>query len=354
MSAAATNSRPISPLVFNAEGTLTPSRCVNVSWLPQSSGSVFISAHADGSVYLHQKIVGNSSDTRLLERTSNEPSLRQISATQQLCPASSDGASGIAAAAVSPLGKYIALACRDGVLKILEIPSGTLVAGFKSYYGGLVCCSWSPDGKLIAMGGEDDLVAVYNFEKKNIVAHLQGPSSWVSGVAFDPWAAPIVDSDSSLEGVRYRLASVGQDCQAILWEVGAGLLENTTVGSVSASAGGRGGSNVDDSTVGMDVDRLDVNGNNPYSTSSGGSYNFITGAAGAGAGGGNINSKIAPALPRSEMTFIEPLSQLKIHIEPLCDVVFEPNSMLVSSNDGSVKKFLRPQSGLRTERAASG
>lgn len=319
-----TNSRPISSVVFNAQGNLTPSRCVSVSWLPGSTGSFLTSVHADGSVYLHQKIIGNSSDTLLLERTSNDSALRPAASAQLLHRAAVDG---IAASAVSPSGKHIALACRDGTLRVLEIPSGVLISGFKAYYGGLLCCSWSQDGKLIAAGGEDDLVAVYNFEKRQLVAHLQGHTSWVSGVAFDPWAPSLdveTSSPSSLEKGRYRLASVGQDCQGMLWEVGAGLLE-------SNSGGGGGGLNsinsggVGRTSDGMDIDGEGVRGNSPY-----------------GGGGGGGNNVIAPALPRTEMTFLEPLSQLKMHIEPLCDVVFEPNAMLVSSNDGSVKKFIRP------------
>jgi WD domain, G-beta repeat len=306
-------------------------------------------------VFLHQKIIGNSSDTRLLERTSIEPALRPAVTAQQLHRA---GGSGITAASVAPSGKHIALACRDGALRVLEIPSGTLICGFKAYYGGLLCCSWSSDGKLIAAGGEDDLVAVYNFEKRQLVAHLQGHTSWVSGVAFDPWA-PSLDAEttsaaSSVEGGRYRLASVGQDCQGILWEVGAGLLESgannnnrdSSIGGVVMGNNDNHGA-VDD---GMDIDGVDVNGNNPYGTSSGGGF--------GGGGGGDIhrnNSVIAPALPRSEMTFLDPLAQLKMHIEPLCDVVFEPNAMLVSSNDGSVKKFVRPQNaGAGAEPAAGG
>jgi WD40 repeat protein len=298
LSAGPTNSRPISSVVFNAEGSLTPSRCVSVAWLPGSKGSFFTSAHADGNVFLHQKIIGNSSDTRLLERTSTDSSLRPAATAQQL-----HQGKGINAAATSPNGKYIALACRDGTLHILEIPSGTLVAGFTSYYGGLLCCSWSSDGALIAAGGEDDLVAIYNFEKRQLVAHLQGHTSWVSAVAFDPWAPSL---ESSGDGGRYRLASVGQDCQGILWEVGSGVLDSN---SRSASI-----------PDGVDVD----------STRGGG-------GALVGSGG-----RIAPALPRAEMTFLEPLTQLKLHSQPLCDVVLEPGAMLVSSNDGSLKKFVRP------------
>ena len=41
------------------------------------------------------------------------------------------------------------------------ITSMELVASARSYFGGLLCVCWSPDGKYIVLGGEDDLVTVY-------------------------------------------------------------------------------------------------------------------------------------------------------------------------------------------------
>jgi WD40 repeat protein len=38
-----------------------------------------------------------------------------------------------------------------------------LVGTARSYFGGLLCAAWSPDGKYIVAGGEDDLVTVYRF-----------------------------------------------------------------------------------------------------------------------------------------------------------------------------------------------
>jgi len=35
------------------------------------------------------------------------------------------------------------------------------LATLQSYYGGLHCCAWSPDGRYVAAGGEDDMLALY-------------------------------------------------------------------------------------------------------------------------------------------------------------------------------------------------
>uniref|UniRef100_A0A3P9DT89 DM1 locus, WD repeat containing n=1 Tax=Maylandia zebra TaxID=106582 RepID=A0A3P9DT89_9CICH len=118
----------------------------------------------------------------------------------------------------------------------------------KSYFGGLLCVSWSPDGKYLATGGEDDLVTGH------------GHKSWVNVVAFDPFTTSLEDEEpmelsgseedlhqgaqnnsmhfgrvrtsstlsrlsrhSSKGGgspsVTYRFGSVGQDTQFCLWDL---------------------------------------------------------------------------------------------------------------------------------------
>lgn len=47
--------------------------------------------------------------------------------------------------------------------------------------------AWSADGNLVAAGGEDDLITVYSLVSKAVAAVCQGHSSWITGVAFDPW-----------------------------------------------------------------------------------------------------------------------------------------------------------------------
>ena len=66
----------------------------------------------------------------------------------------------------------------------------TLVCALQSYYGGLQCVAWSPDGRYIATGGEDDLVSIYGMAERGVVAWGEGHSSWVMQVAFVPWYVP--------------------------------------------------------------------------------------------------------------------------------------------------------------------
>ena len=105
----------------------------------------------------------------------------------------------------------------------------------QSYFGGLLCCAWSPDGRYVAAGGEDDLVSVYGLQERAVVACGEGHRSWVSAVAFDPWACqpahapplppPLAAEQQQQQGGGappesvYRLATGGQDCRAAVWEV---------------------------------------------------------------------------------------------------------------------------------------
>ena len=61
------------------------------------------------------------------------------------------------------------------------------MVSMQSYFGGVCCVCWSPDGRYIAAGGEDDLVSIYGMAERGVVAWGEGHSSWVMQVAFDPW-----------------------------------------------------------------------------------------------------------------------------------------------------------------------
>ncbi|XP_068848165.1 dystrophia myotonica WD repeat-containing protein isoform X3 [Capricornis sumatraensis] len=121
----------------------------------------------------------------------------------------------------------------------------------KSYFGGLLCVCWSPDGRYVVTGGEDDLVTVWSFAEGRVVARGHGHKSWVNAVAFDPYttraeeaAAAGADGERSGEeeeepeagstgsgggaplsplpkagSITYRFGSAGQDTQFCLWDL---------------------------------------------------------------------------------------------------------------------------------------
>ena len=86
---------------------------------------------------------------------------------------------------------------------------------YSSYYGGLICVCWSPDGKYILTGGQDDLVSIWSLADCCIVARCEGHQSWVTAVAFDPWRCDVGN---------YRFGSVGEDCRLLLWDFSVNML----------------------------------------------------------------------------------------------------------------------------------
>lgn len=87
----------------------------------------------------------------------------------------------------------------------------------------MICVCWSPDGKYIVTGGQDDLVSIWSLAERKIVARCQGHHSWVSAVAFDPWRC---------DERTYRFGSVGDDCRLLLWDFNVGMLHRPKTVSV--------------------------------------------------------------------------------------------------------------------------
>lgn len=94
---------------------------------------------------------------------------------------------------------------------------------FPSYYDGFLTCAFSPDGKYLATGGKDDLVTIWSVKRRTVVARGSGHHSWVRKVAFDPWNCDLAgtsaaDGDEGVAGATYRVGSVGDEGQLILWD----------------------------------------------------------------------------------------------------------------------------------------
>ena len=91
-----------------------------------------------------------------------------------------------------------------------------------------MCVTWSPDGKYIVTGGQDDLVSIWSLSERQIVARCQGHHSWVNEVAFDPWRC---------DGRNYRFGSVGEDGKLLLWDFSVGMLHRPkhTAGKIRGS-----------------------------------------------------------------------------------------------------------------------
>lgn len=124
----------------------------------------------------------------------------------------------------SPDGRFLATAGEDFGLRVIDLMREKLTDVYYSFFGGFNTVAWSPDGKLLVTGSQDDLVTIWSFEDRTILARCSGHKSWVSSVAFDPWRC---------DGEDYRFGSVGLDCRLLLWDYSAALVNG--VGTVSSA-----------------------------------------------------------------------------------------------------------------------
>lgn len=113
--------------------------------------------------------------------------------------------------AFSPCGVYLAVASADGFLRVFDYHQMELVGAFRSYFGGLLCTSWSPDSRFVAAGGEDDLVVVWSLAERRVVCRCQGHKSWVTAVAFDPFVTSASLGPSDLCNSEEDLSSLNRN-----------------------------------------------------------------------------------------------------------------------------------------------
>ena len=178
---------PLSRL-YNEERIIDKTRVTCLKWVP-GHGDTFIVSHASGHLYTYQAE---------LECCNLPPQYQyykggegftvytcKTKSTKNPVYRTSIGTGPINEFTFSPCGSYLALVSQDGWLRVLHYDSMELVASARSYFGGLLCVCWSPDGKYIVLGGEDDLVTVYSFHERRVVVRGQGHKSWVSVVSFD-------------------------------------------------------------------------------------------------------------------------------------------------------------------------
>ncbi|KAJ8533854.1 hypothetical protein K7X08_007178 [Anisodus acutangulus] len=293
---------------YNKDGSVNDSRCTSIAWVPNSQGA-FVVAHADGNFYVYDKSKDGSADPSfpvIKDQTHFSVTHARYSkdpvARWHICQGS------INSLAFSADGVYIATVGRDGYLRIFDYKNEQLICGGKSYYGALLCCAWSMDGKYILAGGEDDLVQVWSMDERKVVAWGEGHNSWVSGVAFDSyWSAP--NSDGTDENVVYRFGSVGQDTQLLLWD--------------------------------LEMDEIVVPMRRPH----GGSPTFSTGSQSSHWDRACPVGTLQPAPSMRDIPKLSPLVTHHVHTEPLSGVMFTHESVLTICCEGHIKVWVRPEFG---------
>lgn len=222
---------------INKNAVINSSPIYQIRWLP-GSDNLFLAAHMDGTLIVYDKerddaafVPEENSSLISLSKLSNSD-YRPLhvnkslnSRNQKSNPVASWKISNhrINDFAFSPDSRHLAVVTEDGYLQIIDYLNEQLTDIYPSYYGGFICVCWSPDGKYILTGGQDDLVSIWSLAERRLVARCPGHHSWVSCVAFDPWRC---------DDRNYRFGSVGEDRRLLLWDFNVGMLHRPKALSV--------------------------------------------------------------------------------------------------------------------------
>src|SRR5690606_34646983 len=62
----------------------------------------------------------------------------------------------------SPDGNLLASACKDGTVKVISFATGEVIRTINAHEGGVDCVAFNHDGSLLATGGRDNAIKLWN------------------------------------------------------------------------------------------------------------------------------------------------------------------------------------------------
>jgi WD40 repeat protein len=314
---------------LNKNGSISNAAVSDIRWLPGSE-NLFLAACMDGTLVVYDKekedaafvpeeSVGDewSEKSGSGSRTPKLKVLKSVSSrNQKTNPVAVYKLTNqkLNAFALSPSGSHLATVSEDGTLRILALHEERLLSVHRSYYGALLCVCWSPDGRYILTGGQDDLVSIWSRDEGTLVARCQGHNSWVTSVAFDPWRC---------DERNYRFGSVGEDARLLLWDFSVGMLHRPRAASVRQIYGShaRGGSVVSN---GLNIKSLE-------------SLQHVDSSAELA---GDEESIVHPVDPRARTAVLPPVMAKAVDAHALSWLRFEEDAIVTACREGELLLFL--------------
>ncbi|KAK4235479.1 hypothetical protein C8A03DRAFT_36671 [Achaetomium macrosporum] len=333
---------------LNKNGIVNGTPVSEIRWIPGSE-NLFLAAHMDGTLVVYDKekedaiftpedegtfrtngetggtsSVNYSSQIHVHKSVHSKNQKTNPVAVWKLCN------HRINAFAFSPDNRHLAVVSEDGTLRIIDYLKEELLDLFYAYYGGLTCVCWSPDGKYVVTGGQDDLISIWcpSEQPPNtaLIARGQGHHSWVTSVAFDPWRC---------DDRNYRFGSVGEDRRICLWDFSVGMLHRPRAASVRqrGSISSRPGF--------VPLQRADTSAT--AGTSGSGRLRSDSSLSAAGAVDGEKEKVLPhPVEPRATTATLPPVLSKIVDDDPLCWLGFTSDAMLTSCKTGHIRTWNRP------------
>ncbi|MFH4977367.1 hypothetical protein AB6A40_004076 [Gnathostoma spinigerum] len=197
--------------LYNEDRFIDKSAVTHLKWVP-GQPQCFLASHFSGNMYLYDSELSVNPGPPVYQvfKQGDGYTVYTCKTKQSRNPMYrwSIGTGAVNQFAFSPDNdaKYLATVSHDGFLRVFNYHAMELIGFMKSYFGGLLCLSWSPDSRYIVTGGEDDLITIYSVLEKRIICRGQGHKSWISQVAFDPYTSYLADNQPS-SGVPIDLGS---------------------------------------------------------------------------------------------------------------------------------------------------
>ena len=307
---------------LNKNGQITNSPIQSILWLPNKE-NLFVTAHMDGTLMVYDKEKEDANftpeDTLPVENGHDhgEPTYglkvkKSVQSREQktnpiaVWKVSNMKINGMA---FSPDGQMLSVVCEDGTLTIIDYINESVLDVYRSYYGAMICVTWSPDGRYVLTGGQDDLVSIWSLADQALVARCVGHESWVTDVKFDPWRC---------DERNYRFGSVGEDCRLLLWDFSVGMLRRPNIRNRNSVSSHVPGNRKESSAT---VNRLRSNSSR--------------GSPPDGVDGEEAEVEVVHAVDSMANTAVlPPVMSKSADTHPLCWLGFEENCILTSCKDG--------------------
>ncbi len=119
----------------------------------------------------------------------------------------------------SPNGKLLASGSQDDTAIIWDVSSGELIYSLEGHSGDVTSVSFSPDGERLATGSKDDTIRIWDVSSGELVKTLKAHSEDVTSVSFNP------------DGTQ--IASASWDTTIIVWDIKTGKSIRTLKGHTS-------------------------------------------------------------------------------------------------------------------------
>ncbi|KAF2772347.1 WD40 repeat-like protein [Teratosphaeria nubilosa] len=340
---------------LNKNGVINPSAISTILWVPNKD-SLFVAAHMDGTLVVYDKEKedaefnnadeeaaspdnGHDNGHHESHKSKGKFQIKKSvqSRNQRTNPVAVWKASNmkINSLSFSPDGQILAIVGEDGTLTIFDYINERVLDVYRSYYGALICVTWSPDGRYVLTGGQDDLVSIWSIHEQALVARCVGHHSWVTDVKFDAWRC---------DERNYRFGSVGDDCRLLLWDFSVGMLGRPK--AVSTVANNRGPSvsshmpSYRKESTQATVTRL--RSDSSRSRADGELASTVDGESEATEAAAEA---VHPVDSMRTTAVLPPVMNKVVNEHPLSWVGFEEDCIITSCRDGHIREWQRPKEG---------